>query len=303
LYNLNMHMKDNILRKPLIGQGWLRVLVFMVSFLLLTGITLFSILKFVLKQSAEITETTSAIAGNTYLFVIVVFLIGILVTFVFRRWIDRKSFLSMGLDVHDRLHDAIAGLGLSVFIIGISSLFLQFSGYLKWTDIIYDPKNLFLSLGAIILIAFYEELIFRGYVLNNLMESMPKWLALGISSLLFMLVESFGPHAGFFSWINTLVMGLILGLNYIYTRNLLFSIFFHAGWLFIQGPLLGFTLNANFPTLLQTELYGNENISGGANGLQGSLVLVVVSLLGLAVLYFFLQNKLRKQSQPAPDRI
>ena len=296
-------MKDNIVRKPLIRQGWLRVLVFIVSFLLLSGIALFMLLKFVFKQTTDFFETSYLVAGNSYLFAFVVFLVSVLLTFIFRRWIDRKSFLSLGLDVHDRFHDAMAGLGLSVFIIGISSLFLQFSGYLKWTDIIYDPKNLFLSLGATILIAFFEELIFRGYILTNLMGSMSKWLALGISSLLFMVMESFGPHAGFFSWINTLVMGLILGLNYIYTRNLLFSIFFHTGWLFVQGPLLGFTLNTPFPTLLQTELYGNENISGGVNGLQGSLVLLVVSLLGFAALYFFLQNKLRKLSQPVPDRI
>ena len=296
-------MKDNIVRKPLIRQGWLRVLVFIISFILLSAIALFALLKFVLKQTIDFSNSSSSVEGNSYLFVIVLFVISILLTFIFRRWIDRKSFLSLGLDIHDRFHDAIAGFGLSVFVIGISSLFLQFNGYLKWADIIYDPKNLFLSLGAIILIAFYEELIFRGYILNNLMQSMSKWLALGISSLLFMILESFGPHAGFFSGMNTLVLGLILGLNYIYTRNLLFSVFFHTGWLFVQGPLLGFNLNTNFPALLQTELNGNENISGGVNGLQGSLILLVVSLLSLAVLYYFLQNKLRKLSLQVPDRI
>jgi uncharacterized protein len=295
-------MKGNIVIKPQIRQGWLRVLIYVISFLLLSLTALYVLSRFIFKQTPDSLNTSFPESGNSFMFILVIFLLSVLLTFIFRRWIDRKSFVSLGLDIQNRLHDALAGLGLSIVIIGVSSLFLQFNGYLKWTDIIYDPKNLFLSLGAIFLLAFYEELIFRGYILNNLMESMPKWLALGISSLLFMVVDTFGPHAGFFSWINTFVMGLILGLNYIYTRNLLFSIFFHTGWLLVQGPLLGFTLNTTFPTLLQTELNGSENISGGINGLQGSLVLLIASLLGFASLYFFLQKKLRKLSQPAQDR-
>jgi membrane protease YdiL (CAAX protease family) len=168
-------------------------------------------------------------------------------------------------------------------------------------DFIFDPRVLFLAFGNIVLVSFYEELIFRGYILNNLMESFPKWLALLISAILFSVFH--GSFIGFFSLINGLIMGLILGLNYIYTRNLWFSICFHIVWKFMEVPVLGFSGNDSFQTLLQTELNGDENITGGANGLEGSVILMAVSLLSGLAFYLFLQKKLSPRSQPVPGRI
>jgi hypothetical protein len=151
------------------------------------------------------------------------------------------------------------------------------------------------------LASFYEELIFRGYILNNLMDSFPNWLALLISAILFMFFH--WTSLGFFPLANTLIMGLILGLNYIYTRNLWFSICFHIGWKFMVGPVLGFSGDESFQTLLQTKMNGDENLTGGAIGLEGSVLLMAVSLLSLIILYLFLQKKLSPGSQPAPGRI
>jgi len=109
--------------------------------------------------------------------------------------------------------------------------------------------------------------------------------------------------AGFFPLLTTFIMGLIIGLNYIYTRNLWFSICFHTAWKFFEAPLLGFSGNESSQTLLQIDLHGDENITGGVNGLEGSVFLMAVSLLSLLTLYLFLQKKLNPRSQPVPGRI
>jgi uncharacterized protein len=133
------------------------------------------------------------------------------------------------------------------------------------------------------------------------MDSFPKWLALLVSAILFMIFH--WSSQGFFPLVNMLIMGLILGLNYIYTRNLWFSISFHIGWKFMVGPVLGFSGDESFQTLLQTDLMGDENITGGTSGLEGSVLLTAVSLLSLIALYLFLQKKFSPGSQPAPGRI
>ncbi len=133
------------------------------------------------------------------------------------------------------------------------------------------------------------------------MDSFPKWLALLISAILFMIFH--WTTLGFFPLVNMLIMGLILGLNYIYTRNLWFSICFHIGWKFMVGPVLGFSGDESFQTLLQTEMNGDENLTGGTNGLEGSVLFMAASLLSLIALYLFLQKKLNPGSQPAPGRI
>jgi uncharacterized protein len=156
----------------------------------------------------------------------------------------------------------------------------------------------------VVIISFYEELIFRGYILNNLMDSFPGWLALVISAILFMIFHWTGQSSiGFFSLANYLIMGLILGLNYIYSRNLWFSFCFHVAWKFMEGPAFGYSGDESFQTFLQPELSGDVNFTGGANGLEGSVILTAVALLSLIALYLFLQRKFNPRFQPAPGRI
>lgn len=283
-------------------KGWIRVLAFVISFLivLLIGITVF-LLGFHKGDFSSSGIQSLAKDGNLWIMTLIFFVLSVLVTFVFRHWIDRKSFISLGLEIVGRWREAVAGSMLAVFIISVVSMLLKATGHLKWTEIIFDPRILFLSFGSAVLISFSEELVFRGYILNNLLGSFSKWIALLISAMLFMFFH--WTSLGFFSLANSFVMGLILGLNYIYTRNLWFSICFHVSWNFMLGPILGFSGDESFQTLLQTELTGDENITGGTNGLQGSVLLLAVSLVSLIVLYIFLQKKINPVSQPVPGRI
>jgi uncharacterized protein len=291
--------------KPLISQGWLRALSFLIAFGVATGISLGVYVISMQKGSLDISGLESLVKGNNLLVTIaIIFTISLLLTFVFRRWVDRKSIISLGLDFNGRAGEAIAGGMLAIFIICASSLLLKATGHLRWTDIIFDFRALFLAFGSVVVISFYEELIFRGYILNNLMDSFPGWLALVISALLFMIFHWTGQSSiGFFSLANSLIMGLILGLNYIYSRNLWFSFCFHVAWKFMEGPAFGYSGDESFQTFLQPELNGDINITGGANGLEGSVILTAVALLSLIALYLFLQRKFNPRFQPAPGRI
>jgi hypothetical protein len=291
--------------KPLIPQGWLRALSFLIAFALASGISLAIYLVVLNKRSPDASGLGNLVNGNNlFITTVIIFSLGLLVTFIFRRWVDRKSFVSLGLEFRGYGGDAIAGGMLATFIVCASSLLLKATGHLKWMDIIFDPTALFLSFGTIVIISFYEELIFRGYILSNLMDSFPRWLALLISSLLFMIFHWTAQSSiGFFSLVNSLIMGLILGLNYIYSRNLWFSFFFHVAWKFLEGPALGYSGDESFQTFLQPELNGDVNITGGANGLEGSVIMTAVALLSLIALYLFLQRKFNPRSRPAPNRI
>jgi hypothetical protein len=257
------------------------------------------------KGSLDLTGLQNLIKGNNLLVItVIIFTLSLVLTFVFRHWVDRKSFLSLGLDFNGYGGEAMAGAMLAIFIVCASSLLLKVTGHLKWMDIIFDSRALFLAFGSIIIISFYEELIFRGYILYNLMESFPGWLALLISALLFAIFHGTGQSSiGFFSLANSLIMGLILGLNYIYTRNLWFSFSFHIAWKVMEGPAFGFSGDESFQTLLQPDLTGDINITGGTNGLEGSIILMAVALLCLVALYLILQRKFNPRFRPAPGRI
>jgi hypothetical protein len=290
---------------PFIQQGWLRALLFLIAVGFVSGTSIVIYFIALNKGGLDIANLQNLMKGNNLLAITaIIFILSLALTFVFRHWVDRKSFLSLGLDFNGRGGEAIAGAMLAIFIVSASSLLLKVTGHLKWTDIIFDSKALFLAFGSIIFISFYEELIFRGYILNNLMESFPGWLALLISAVLFAIFHGTGQSSiGFFSLANSLVMGLILGLNYIYTRNLWFSFSFHIAWKFLEGPAFGFSGDESFQTLLQPDLTGDINFTGGTNGLEGSVILMAVTLLSLVALYLFLQRKFNPRFRPAPGRI
>ena len=291
--------------KPLISQGWLRALLFLIAFGLATGIFLIVYLVAVLKGNPDTSGLESLLKGNNLLVTIsIIFAVSLILTFVFRRRIDHKSFVSLGLDFNGHEAEAIAGGMLATFIICASSLLLKVTGHLKWMDIIFDFRALFFAFGTVVIISFYEELIFRGYILNNLLDSFPGWTALAISSLLSMIFHWTGQSSiGFFPLANSLIMGLILGLNYIYTRNLWFSFCFHIAWKFMEGPVFGYSGDDSFQTFLQPELNGDVNITGGANGLEGSVILMAVALISLIALFLFLQRKFNPRFLPAQDQI
>src|ERR1700676_3510533 len=182
--------------KPLIRQGWLRAILYFIAFIFLSGISLRIYFIGLHKGNLDASGLQNFMKGDNLLITTGIFLVlGLLVTFVFRRWVDRKSFISLGLDFIGHEREAIAGGMLAIFIICSSSLMLKLTGHLKWMDIIFDLKALFLAFGSIVVVAFYEELIFRGYILNNLMDSFPKWLALLVSAILFIIFHWTGQSS------------------------------------------------------------------------------------------------------------
>ena len=288
--------------KPLVKAGWLRALLYLLALVFASSGLLAGFVFASYKNNANGQGVKELMKGNyPPLMVLMFFVLTLIITYVFRRWIDRRSFISLGLETQGHGREAIAGAALGTFIVGSSCLICQLTGHLKWMDILFDPKSLFLAFGTILLSAFYEELIFRGYLLSNLMNSLPQWPALIITSVLFMAFH--WDSSSLFPLLNVFLMGLITGLVYLHTRTLWFPLFFHLAWKFMAGPVLGFYNDPSSQSLLQATVQGNENITGGSSGLEGSLILTVVSLVSAVALFLILRQKISPKFQPVPDQI
>ncbi len=295
-------MNTSVSSTPLVKAGWLRVILYIVALIIASVIVLASFVLGLHKENPDMTTILQLLAGNQAAVLMVIFFgLTVLITYIFRRWVDRKSFISLGFGIDGHIREAVAGASLAVFILGSSCLILQAMGHLKWMDFIFDPKFQFLVLGTVGLSAFCEELIFRGYILGNLLDSFPRWIALTISILVFAIFHF--TTAGFFPLLNVLLLGLITGLFYLYSRNLWFSVFFHWAWKYMTGPVLGLGNEPTAQSFLQSSRLGDENITGGATGLQGSAVLMAMALLSSIALFLILQKKLNLQSPPSPDQI
>jgi membrane protease YdiL (CAAX protease family) len=128
------------------------------------------------------------------------------------------------------------------------------------------------------------------------MEWIPnKWIALGISSALFAAYHAITPGIHTLAFANLFLAGMLLGVNYIFTKNLWFSFMLHVGWNFFEGPILGFRVSgASFPSLFQAEPNGDLFITGGDYGLGGSMPMTLLLLIALLVLAWAFERKYQR---------
>lgn len=89
-----------------------------------------------------------------------------------------------------------------------------------------DPIALLLFfLTAAIAAPLFEEFLFRGFLLPSLTRYVPVWGAIGISALLFGVA-----HLSLSEILPLTTLGIILGVVYTRTRNLLASMLLHSLW-------------------------------------------------------------------------
>ncbi len=78
---------------------------------------------------------------------------------------------------------------------------------------------------AAIAAPFYEEIMFRGFLLPSLTRYFSAWGAIGISSLIFAVA-----HLNLSEVLPLTVLGIVLGIVYTRSRNLLSSMLLHSLW-------------------------------------------------------------------------
>lgn len=90
----------------------------------------------------------------------------------------------------------------------------------------HNPIALLLFfLTAAVAAPLFEEFMFRGFLLPSLTRYVPVWAAIGISSLIFGVA-----HLSLSEIIPLTTLGIILGVVYTRTRNLLASMLLHSLW-------------------------------------------------------------------------
>jgi membrane protease YdiL (CAAX protease family) len=272
--------------KPLIESGWLRALLYAIVTLAVVLLAIFGIgILTALAGGTEFIEAGEESPTRFLLTYGIISLVMVGLAFLFRRMIDREQIRTMGFQWQGYGRQAVAGGFLGILLVCIGSLVLVSFRFLYFTAVDFNAGDLLVSLLLFILVTFTEEIAFRGYILNNLLQSMNKWVALSISAVAFALFHATNPGAGLLPVLNILIAGFLLGINYIYTRNLWFAIFLHFTWNFFQGPILGFEVSGYAaPGVLQQTLKGSDLVTGGEFGFEGSVVCLFINLAAVILL-------------------
>lgn len=213
--------------------------------------------------------------------------------FLYRRYIDKETFLSIGLNISKAsTKQALLGFLMGLLIMFFAYTSLLFFNQIFYLNIKFVPVDFILSIGIFLFVSITEELFIRGYVLTNLVSSINKYMALLISAILFGLMHITNPNINLLSFTNLILAGVLLGLPYLYTKNLWFSIAFHFSWNFFQGTIFGFNVSGQNGYSLIAQSRNNNNIwNGGAFGFEGSILSLILQVISILLLFFVFKNK------------
>jgi membrane protease YdiL (CAAX protease family) len=148
--------------------------------------------------------------------------------------------------------------------------------------------------------------LMRGYILNNLMTGMNKYLALLLSSSIFGLLHLLNDGVTVLAMVNLILAGILLGSSYIFTKNLWFPISLHLFWNFFQGPVLGYSVSGmKVNPIFTLSSTGNELFTGGEFGFEGSIVCTVLLVTATAAVigYYGKKTAAAKEVQLAYQEI
>ena len=275
-------------KEPLIKLAWLRVFIFCLCFFIfqvLSGLLLtllFVVFKITANSTEAVQQLTDVNSSFISLAIVIVFnfCTSLLLIFLFRKLIDRKPFYSLGWNFSNNKLHASVGFFIGIASIGLGTFALIAMKNLRFTGWNIDAGDIGIGLVLLILVAVSEELMFRGYILHNLMQSTNKYAALIISALIFALAHGANPNFSWLAFINIFLAGIFLGINYIYTQNLWYALMLHFTWNFFQGTVLGYEVSGtNLPGIFQMDLTGNDLITGGKFGFEGSIVASAVMII------------------------
>jgi membrane protease YdiL (CAAX protease family) len=224
-------------------------------------------------------------AGAVYS--IAAFMTMVAIGFGFYAWYVKRfeQRVPSELDTSDAVREFAAGAGLGLGLILAVVTVLAAAG-----DAAVGRANgwpvAVAALAAALTAACMEELVLRGVILRLLEKALGTWAALALTAALFGALHATNAHA---TWVSTLTIaasgGLLLGLAYVMTRRLWLAIGLHAGVNAAQGALLGVPVSGHAtPGLFITHLFGPEVLTGGAFGVEASIVLLVLALLIAALM-------------------
>lgn len=184
------------------------------------------------------------------------------------------------------------GAALGMALIGLVTGLIVAAGGVRFS---LDPTR---SLNALAMgtwmfawAVLLEELLFRGFVFQRLVDGIGAWPTLLGMGLLFAIAHWGNPgmEGPTLAWatLDTALGAILMGLAYLRTRSLALPIGIHFGWNWAQGALLGFDVSGfdQAGWLLPELLAKPQWLTGGAFGPEASVFAVLVDAVAVVLMW------------------
>ena len=226
---------------------------------------------------------------------------GFVLNTVFRwtRKVEKRPIRTLGFYRENCLSNLLKGFGIGLTLFLLTLLGLVALGQYRLESIRLNPYSLFFVVFTIpfwILQGTAEEVVSRTWLLPQLASRTNLKLAVVISSIFFTLLHMGNSGLTPLSLVNLFLFGVAMSL-YLLKTDIVWGVAgIHGAWNFAQGNLFGILVSGQpSGTSLMTFLpQGNQDwLSGGAFGIEGSLMTSLILLL----LIVYLAYQLKKENE------
>jgi uncharacterized protein len=194
---------------------------------------------------------------------------------------------ALGFPLHvSAIRETFGGLAIGGALIGAAVLLLLVTGSARFAS---DGGTVGAYLGFVAwtllffgIAAAFEEVIFRGYPFQVLVEWIGAWPATLIASALFSALHAQNPNITALAFVNIFLAGVLLSVAYLKTRSLWFATGVHVGWNWTMASMLDFPVSGlGFDTPLYSGVAtGPDWWTGGAFGPEAGVVGTIVAIGG-----------------------
>jgi membrane protease YdiL (CAAX protease family) len=210
----------------------------------------------------------------------------LLLVYLIVRFREKRLFRDIGFQ-KEFVGNYFKGFAVGIFLMLICiSLMTVFGGM---ELVIKAPNTGIKVLPSVLIILFgwiiqggTEEVLTRGWMLPLLGRRYNVPFAIGVTSIFFMILHSGNNGMTLMPILNLVLFGIFAALFVVNEKSIWGICGMHSAWNWMQGNILGISVSGTDPvggSLLKFAPKGNELLSGGIFGVEGSIVCTLVFLL------------------------
>lgn len=203
------------------------------------------------------------------------------------------------------LRQALAGIGIGTGAALLTVAVIASAAELKIEAKLAPHAALVFCIETFVVLstgAMAEEVAFRGYPFQRLIEVTGRGGAIAVFSAMFGLVHLKNPNATTIGFLNTILIGVVFAIAYLKARTLWLPWGMHWAWNAVLGAVIGLPVSGiDMSVGFRTRVDGPSWLTGGDYGPEASLACTFAVAVALAVV--LVAFRARKDPLEAPQTV
>lgn len=220
------------------------------------------------------------------------------VVLAYWKFIEKKPLSEMGFTKHFGYYFIGAVMGILLLAVSVATIILtgniEYYGVFENADILV----IVLLIGGFVVQGATEEILCRGILLHTLKEKTSLWIAIAVSTTMFIIPHlsslfDGGMNYGIIGVANLVLISIIFSMLTVCFKSIRVACGLHSFWNATLYSILGLNLSGNDGTVtavFNVQSIGENIWNGGAYGIEASIITTFVLAIAVVLILAFYRN-------------